>query len=42
MVEVVKHYGCDRIIIDSAADWGMSDSTRRSENSPINAQEWHP
>lgn len=25
MVEVVRHYGCDRILIDSAADWGMSD-----------------
>lgn len=25
MVEVVKKYGCDRIIVDSAADWGMSD-----------------
>ncbi|PSN18228.1 hydrolase TatD [filamentous cyanobacterium CCP5] len=25
MVEVVKKYGSDRIMIDSAADWGMSD-----------------
>lgn len=25
MVEVVKKYGSDRIFIDSAADWGMSD-----------------
>ena len=25
MVDVVKKYGSDRIIIDSAADWGMSD-----------------
>lgn len=25
MVEVVKKYGSDRILIDSAADWGMSD-----------------
>lgn len=25
MVDVVKKYGCDRIFIDSAADWGMSD-----------------
>jgi hypothetical protein len=25
MVEVVKRYGSDRIMIDSAADWGMSD-----------------
>ncbi|ACB53801.1 putative TatD DNase-like metal-dependent hydrolase [Crocosphaera subtropica ATCC 51142] len=25
MVELVKKYGSDRIIIDSAADWGMSD-----------------
>ena len=25
MVEVVRQYGCDRIIIDSAADWGISD-----------------
>lgn len=25
MVEIVRQYGCDRIIIDSAADWGISD-----------------
>ncbi len=25
MVEIVRQYGCDRIIVDSAADWGMSD-----------------
>ncbi|MBE9181451.1 TatD family hydrolase [Oculatella sp. LEGE 06141] len=25
MVEVVKQYGCDRIMIDSSADWGISD-----------------
>ncbi|MBE9043632.1 TatD family hydrolase [Pleurocapsales cyanobacterium LEGE 10410] len=25
MVEVVRHYGCDRIIVDSSADWGVSD-----------------
>ncbi|MEM9003835.1 MAG: TatD family hydrolase [Cyanobacteria bacterium P01_F01_bin.86] len=25
MVELVKQYGSDRIMIDSAADWGMSD-----------------
>ncbi|MGF1515976.1 MAG: TatD family hydrolase [Elainellaceae cyanobacterium] len=25
MVEIVKQYGSDRIIVDSAADWGMSD-----------------
>lgn len=25
MVEIVKQYGSDRVIIDSAADWGMSD-----------------
>jgi predicted metal-dependent TIM-barrel fold hydrolase len=25
MVEVVKQYGSDRIMIDSAADWGLSD-----------------
>ena len=25
MVEVVKRYGSDRLIIDSAADWGLSD-----------------
>ncbi|MBD2502100.1 TatD family hydrolase [Anabaena azotica FACHB-119] len=26
MVEIVREYGCDRIIVDSAADWGMSDT----------------
>lgn len=26
MVEVVRQYGCDRIIVDSSADWGVSDS----------------
>ncbi|MEO0800645.1 MAG: TatD family hydrolase [Cyanobacteria bacterium J06642_2] len=25
MVEVVRHYGCERIIVDSSADWGVSD-----------------
>jgi len=25
MVEIVKQYGCDRIIVDSSADWGISD-----------------
>ena len=25
MVEVVRQYGCDRIIVDSSADWGLSD-----------------
>lgn len=26
MVEVVRQYGCKRIIVDSSADWGMSDA----------------
>ena len=25
MVEIVRNYGCDRIIVDSSADWGVSD-----------------
>lgn len=25
MVEIVRQYGCDRIIVDSSADWGLSD-----------------
>jgi uncharacterized protein len=25
MVEVVRRYGCEQIIVDSAADWGISD-----------------
>lgn len=25
MVEVVREYGCERIIVDSSADWGVSD-----------------
>ena len=25
MVEVVRYYGCERIIVDSSADWGVSD-----------------
>lgn len=25
MVEIVRHYGSDRIIVDSSADWGISD-----------------
>ncbi|MEN9870828.1 MAG: hypothetical protein RLZZ171_1816 [Cyanobacteriota bacterium] len=25
MVEVVRNYGCDRIMVDSSADWGVSD-----------------
>ena len=26
MVEVVRQYGCERIIVDSSADWGISDT----------------
>ncbi len=26
MVEIVPHYGSERVIIDSSADWGESDS----------------
>lgn len=25
MVEIVRRYGCERIIVDSSADWGVSD-----------------
>lgn len=25
MVEIVRQYGCDRIIVNSSADWGLSD-----------------
>ena len=25
MLDVVRHYGCERIIVDSSADWGVSD-----------------
>jgi predicted metal-dependent TIM-barrel fold hydrolase len=25
MVEIVRRYGCERILVDSAADWGVSD-----------------
>ena len=25
MVEIVRQYGCERIIVDSSADWGVSD-----------------
>jgi len=25
MVEIVRQYGCDRILVDSSADWGVSD-----------------
>ncbi|WP_013322492.1 TatD family hydrolase [Gloeothece verrucosa] len=25
MVEIVRQYGCERIIVDSSADWGISD-----------------
>jgi hypothetical protein len=26
MVEIVRQYGCERIIVDSSADWGVSDA----------------
>jgi hypothetical protein len=26
MTEIVRHYGAERIVIDSACDWGVSDS----------------
>lgn len=25
MVEIIRQYGAERIIVDSAADWGISD-----------------
>ncbi|MGF1521278.1 MAG: TatD family hydrolase [Leptolyngbyaceae cyanobacterium] len=35
MVEVVKQYGSDRIMIDSAADWGLSDPLAVSKTAQL-------
>lgn len=35
MVEIVHQYGCDRIIVDSAADWGISDPLAVSKTAQL-------
>ena len=38
MVEVVQNYGCDRIIVDSSADWGISDPLAVPKTAQLMAQ----
>ena len=42
MVEVVKQYGCDRIIVDSSADWGVSDPLAVPKTARLMAQRGIP
>ena len=42
MVEVVRHYGCDRIIVDSSADWGVSDPLAVPKTAQLMAQRGIP
>ncbi|MDJ0595147.1 MAG: TatD family hydrolase [Pleurocapsa sp. MO_226.B13] len=42
MVEVVRHYGCDRIIVDSSADWGVSDPLAVPKTARLMAQRGIP
>lgn len=42
MVEVVRHYGCDRIIVDSSADWGVSDPLAVTKTAQLMAQRGIP
>ena len=42
MVEVVRHYGCERIIVDSSADWGVSDPLAVPKTAKLMAQRGIP
>uniref|UniRef100_UPI0030D93980 hypothetical protein n=1 Tax=Cyanothece sp. BG0011 TaxID=2082950 RepID=UPI0030D93980 len=42
MVEVVRNYGCDRIIVDSSADWGISDPLAVPKTAQLMQQEGIP
>jgi uncharacterized protein len=42
MVEVVRKYGCDRIIVDSSADWGISDPLAVPKTAALMAQRGIP
>ena len=42
MVEVVRQYGCDRIIVDSSADWGVSDPLAVPKTAQLMAQRGIP
>ncbi len=42
MVEVVRHYGCERIIVDSSADWGVSDPLAVPKTAQLMAQRGIP
>jgi hypothetical protein len=42
MVEVVRQYGCDRIIVDSSADWGVSDPLAVPKTARLMAQRGIP
>ena len=42
MVEVVRNYGCDRIIVDSSADWGVSDPLAVPKTARLMAQRGIP
>ena len=42
MVEVVRNYGCDRIIVDSSADWGVSDPLAVPKTAQLMAQRGIP
>ena len=42
MVEILKHYGDERIIIDSACDWGISDSLAVPKTAELALQQGVP
>ncbi len=42
MVEVLRHYGCERIIVDSSADWGVSDPLAVPKTAKLMAQRGIP
>ncbi len=42
MVEIVRTYGCDRIIVDSSADWGVSDPLAVPKTARLMAQRGIP
>ena len=42
MVEVLRQYGCERIIVDSSADWGVSDPLAVPKTAQLMAQRGIP
>ncbi|MDX1541277.1 MAG: hypothetical protein R3349_07710, partial [Geminicoccaceae bacterium] len=42
MVEIMKQYGCERVIVDSACDWGISDPLGVAKTAKLALQQGIP